>query len=268
MIKNIQLTKIEKVECLLNKYSCDGDELEMIDTNLARSLYSKLDQIATDDSLCCDIAYALLAKKTNRYFINKENKLKNDNLSIKWSPKFYKMWNGIEVLKEHLSGKNILDPFAGSGIFSYYLLSSGIANKLTLNDISYPFNECIMGTGNYYEPRLNIEKLCLNSKGFIPNKLDNITFTNHDARKLPKDLLYDYVFSDPPFLRNFKNGGLHFLVETIPSLFEVVTKGLIFLIPMEWEDLLAAEYPNSLKITGDLSNGLSNHPMSYILIKK
>ena len=187
---------------------------------------------------------------------------------MKWSPKFYKTWNGIETLKLYLSGKNIIDPFAGSGIFSYYLLSSGIVNSLTLNDISYPFNKSIMHKGNYYEPKLNIEKLCSNSQGFIPNKIDAITFSNHDARKLPKDRIYDYVFTDPPYLRNFKNGGLNFLVEIIPNLLDVVKKGIIFLIPMEWENSLITKYPNSTKMTGDLSHGVSNHPMSYILIQK
>lgn len=237
------------------------DVLNKIKIMCSQNNYQNHDQLT-------DFFYCYYIKRSKRFFIDKSNShFSEDTISLKWSPKFYKIYREKYLLANLFNNKSVLDPFAGSGLMSYYLLASGITTKLSLNDQAYIGGKPI-SKDFFYAPKKNLESLIKDSHGIIPNKINEITFYNKNFLDLNKIQKHNYIFTDPPLSLNLKTEhNFKDLSIIIPYLMDLVTDGLVLLLPIE----TAIDIKSKIKIfetymTLDLSNGYSNHPMCLLVI--
>ena len=123
-----------QIHKLLKTHIYAVDVTTKLDISIAEGLInlanSEIDKSVVKN-LYFNAAYALLLKNSTRFLIDRYDHIYVDEYSVKWSPKFYKIWNALPVLENLLKDKSILDPFGGSGLFSYYFLSSNIARSLS-----------------------------------------------------------------------------------------------------------------------------------------
>lgn len=91
--------------------------------------------------------------------------------------------NSLAQLTPSLKGKSVYNPYARTGLLSYFLLSSKIVKRLILNDINYPFNTAY--TNSYYiNPAQNIKNLVDASNNKIPNLVNKIEITNNSIKDI------------------------------------------------------------------------------------
>lgn len=224
------------------------------------------------------VMLAWITRKLPRYF-TENGRLSSDKMSHRWSPDYYRLESGLQLLWSKLYGKRILDPFAGPGSLSSNLTALGIPRSVMCGDISYfggkslAENPRMYHTHTHYHPQYNVQEY----ENFFARYADIVNppdfsvlrgyITLHAAQLPFEDRAFDYVVSDPPYGFQLREGGSSFFVSCVEEMARVVREGMIFLLPMAWLDTLSRELQRSCtQLTGDLTDGSAAIPACFVEI--
>jgi 16S rRNA G966 N2-methylase RsmD len=208
---------------------------------------------------------------TPKYYITKTGEIRKDENSHMWAPEFYKIARAWPLLKSLLIDKEIFDPFAGAGNLSFHLVGRGIIKRAVLGDLSYFGGSPLNGDEIYYDPFLNFGLYSSFFNG-LPElfKPDNrrISFLTMNALNPAfGKRSFDYILTDPPYGKNLNDGGIKSFLKFTESLLPLARKGIIYLIPQEWNSVLINNGFNMQQLTNDLSLGQSKLPTNYVLVR-
>ncbi len=211
-------------------------------------------------------------KKLTRHLIDKSGDKREDVISARWSPGFYRIATGLECIEKKLRGAKILDTFAGSGSMMFSLLALNIPESVFLNDLSYKggqpiFTDTDSSRGYFYNPQQNLEEYRLlfeRYQKFIPSPNFNLVtgYACEDAGgRLSHDTgSFDLIFTDPPYNKNLSHSGMEGLIASLPELLRISREGAILMIPESW--LSDLEKLGSYKVE-NLSGGLVHKKTTF-----
>lgn len=217
------------------------------DISLAKEIHkSILDRCDFDPEQAKRLILSMHTKKLPRYLVNSGGSQKCDTVSAKWSPGFYRMDKSMQILKDKLSGANVLDVYAGSGSMMHTILAMNIPSSVTLNDICYRGGpRTITRDGYYYSPADNAreyDKLFEKYQASIPRPdFNKVQAHTHSDIQNGLDFgrgSFDYVFTDPPYAKNLEEGGCNDFIKHVPEVLRVTTEGALVVMPEEWVPII------------------------------
>ncbi|HEY1085167.1 MAG TPA: hypothetical protein VGE34_00390 [Candidatus Saccharimonadales bacterium] len=243
----------------------------MLDPEGIDNVRNELKKAITDSS------FSLLLKKMPRFFDGADGGLVLDTVSHKWTPEYYKVAEAWPFLSKRLKGKAIHDPFAGAGTLMNLLAARNIPKKISMSDLSFPggmpLGDRSKGEEFFYNIKANRD-MASTLFDDLPSwykpdfsSIDEDKIFTSDAGKLQlEDNSVDYIVADPPYGKNFKDGGIGLLLGCLDEFLRVSRDGCILMVPEDWIGHLKDYGCEMTKLTEDVSRGSSSIPVCYVEI--